>query len=798
MPQSRILQTLRAPEAQARLGHIVAHGASESRAALGREVCAQFGFVDARGTAQLTGCLKALEVLETERRIALPAPRPHGHRPSPRCLDAPVPAPVDVPAQVRDVEGLRLVVVEDEAQRRIWNTLLAREHPQGTTTVVGCQLRYLIGSAHGWLGAVGFSASALRLRARDAWMGWSDAQRTAHLHRVVCLSRFLIRPAVRCRHLASHVLGRVLRRVGTDFEARYHYRPWLVETFVEPEHDGASLRAANFVCVGSTAGRGRCDRAHDGARTVKSLYLYELALHWRRSLGVARVAPSLGPGEGLDSAQWAANEFGDAPLGDKRLSARLVRSAQLLASCPGRAFTGAPDRAAMKGYYRLIDHPDESQVTPAHIVAPHRARTVERMRAHDTVLCIQDGTDLNFATRPGCEGLSIIGRNQTSAKTLGLHLHLTLAVSGAGLPLGVLRCGFDPPPPGEASPEQASGEGGEERCAHQNTKQQTDDSAHKTRRWLDGLHDVAQAASPLPPKTRVLSVMDREADFFELFDTQRRIGRVDVLVRAKHDRRLGEGLPKLFATLRNAPADGHVEIDIARVSERPKSSRKPARPARSARIARAEVHYRELTLPPTIEGLAPATLWAVHVRETAPPEGEKPLEWFLLTSVRINHLDAALESIGHYLRRWRVEDFFRVLKSGCRAEHLGFHSAERLERALTIQAVIAWRLMLMTLLGREVPECAAELLFSDIELRFLADYAADAALPAPRNLAGAVRLVALLGGYHNRKHDPPPGHQIMWRGYERMSIATLGYRIAEQRRGSASMVQDESCEQGER
>ena len=271
--QSQILQTLRAPQAQARLKPIVAHGACESRAALGREVCAQFGFVDARGSAQLTGCLKALAVLETERAIALPAPRPHAHRPAPRCLDAPVPAPVEVPAQVRDVDGLRLVVVDEEAQRRIWNTLLAEEHPQGTTTFVGCQLRYLVESAHGWLGAVGFSASALHLRARDTWMGWSDAQRTAHLHRVVCLSRFLLRPAVRCRHLASHVLGRVLRRVGADFEARYHYRPWLVETFVAPEHDGASFRAANFVCVGRTAGRGRCDRAHDGTRTMKAVYL---------------------------------------------------------------------------------------------------------------------------------------------------------------------------------------------------------------------------------------------------------------------------------------------------------------------------------------------------------------------------------------------------------------------------------------------------------------------------------------------------------------------------------------------
>ena len=444
-------------------------------------------------------------------------------------------------------------------------------------------------------------------------------------------------------------------------------------------------------------------------------------------------------------------------MGDKRLSTRLVSSATLLASCPGHGLS-AHDRAAVKGYYRLIDHPAKSQVTPANIVAPHRERTVQRMREHDTVLYIQDGTDLHFATRPGCEGLSIIGRYQTSAETLGLHLHLTLAVSGAGLPLGVLRCGFD-------ASAQSEGES---------------EDGKKMQRWLEGLRDVAEAASQLRTRTRVISVMDREADFFELFDEQRRVGgAVEVLVRAKHDRRLGEGASKLFATLRNAPADGHVEIEIDRLSQRRKSSRKQARPARSARTARAEVHYRELTVPATVKGLKPVTLWAVHVRETVAPEGEKPVEWFLITSVRVENVQTAIELIGYYLRRWRVEDFFRVLKSGCRAEHLGFHSAERLQRALTIQAVIAWRVMLMTPLAREVPHGDAQLMFTDMELRFLADYAADAALPAPCDLAGAVRLVAILGGYQNRKHDPPPGHQLMWRGYERMSSATLRFRIAQ-------------------
>ena len=95
-----------------------------------------------------------------------------------------------------------------------------------------------------------------------------------------------------------------------------------------------------------------------------------------------------------------------------------------------------PDRAAVKSYYRLVDRPDESQVTPLNILAPHRTRTIARMRDQETVLFIQNRTDLNFATRPGGEGLGIIGRNQTSSKTLGLHLHLTLAVTGEGRPLG--------------------------------------------------------------------------------------------------------------------------------------------------------------------------------------------------------------------------------------------------------------------------------------------------------------------------------------------------------------------------
>ncbi len=123
---------------------------------------------------------------------------------------------------VGEVRGLRLVLVhpDDDTAMRTWNELIAREHPQGDRRLVGRQLRYLVSSEHGFLGAIGFSASALRLEARERWIGWTTEQRRMHQDRVVNLSRFLIRSSVRCRNLASHVLGRCLRRVGKDFETR--------------------------------------------------------------------------------------------------------------------------------------------------------------------------------------------------------------------------------------------------------------------------------------------------------------------------------------------------------------------------------------------------------------------------------------------------------------------------------------------------------------------------------------------------------------------------------------------------
>ena len=129
-----------------------------------------------------------------------------------------MPAPENVPAQAGQVRGLALVEVTNDDQRQLWNQLLQQEHPPGAVLHVGAQLRYLLLSDHGVLGALGFAASALALAARDAFIGWDEELRSRRLHRVVALSRFLLRPSVRCHNLASKALGLALRRLPDDFQ----------------------------------------------------------------------------------------------------------------------------------------------------------------------------------------------------------------------------------------------------------------------------------------------------------------------------------------------------------------------------------------------------------------------------------------------------------------------------------------------------------------------------------------------------------------------------------------------------
>ena len=183
--QNQIKRTLSQSTHLEYVSKLLANNEFRNRKALATRVCEAFAFYDPGGQAQRSGCLKALRELEAAGHFTLPASARRCGPRWPRRLAEPVALPLEVPAQAGAVCGLELIMVKTAEQMRIWNELMIEGHPQGAGPLVGRQLRYLIGSQHGWLGGFGFAAAALNLADRDAWIGWDAEQRSLHLHRVV-------------------------------------------------------------------------------------------------------------------------------------------------------------------------------------------------------------------------------------------------------------------------------------------------------------------------------------------------------------------------------------------------------------------------------------------------------------------------------------------------------------------------------------------------------------------------------------------------------------------------------------
>ena len=226
-----------------------------------------------------------------------------------------------------DLGHLDCSVVETDGQRQRWDTLLTREHWLGPRPLVGAKLRYLIRSEFfGDVAALSFSAPALRLSARDAFIGWDDATRGRLQSRTVCNRRLALSGHVQVENLASYVLALVLRQLPDDWQAQHGMRPVLVETFIDrTRHRGGCYRAANWTYVGDTSGRERNDRQHERSRSIKAIYVCPLHKQWRQQLGVKR-SPEYLP----DEDDWARHEFAHLKLHDKRLKERVMTVSRAL------------------------------------------------------------------------------------------------------------------------------------------------------------------------------------------------------------------------------------------------------------------------------------------------------------------------------------------------------------------------------------------------------------------------------------------------------------------------------------
>jgi hypothetical protein len=233
-----------------------------SRTELTCTLCEHLDWLTPAGRPKFEACTKLLARLEEAGELRLPSLRQDKSHPGPRSRE-PMPAgsridpPAPFPRSLSELETVRLRLVSDRHEEGLWNDYVERYHPLGYKKPFGYWARYFIDSGAHRLGCILLSGPAKALTVRDRWIGWTDRQRLKNLSWVVNNSRYLIFPWVEVANLASHVLGQLARRVGDDWQARWGYRPLLLETFVDPARfRGSCYQASGWELLGRSSGEG--------------------------------------------------------------------------------------------------------------------------------------------------------------------------------------------------------------------------------------------------------------------------------------------------------------------------------------------------------------------------------------------------------------------------------------------------------------------------------------------------------------------------------------------------------------
>ncbi len=733
-----------------RIWEAIEESPQSSRRKLARRLCEQMGWRATNGRLKEMGCRKALVALHRQGVIELPEADVPSVLQKPRVPGStPTVAVPDITCSIQALGEIEIQLVASRYSQgfRIWKALMDGYHYLGSGPLCGAQVRYLVWSSrYGYLGALSFSGSVWALKARDAYIGWTEGARRANLQRVICNSRFLMVPTVRVPNLASYVLGRCAKRIAGDWKARYGIAPVLMETFVDSRRFGAvSYRAANWVHVGQSRGR----FGAQGEACAKEIFLYPLRAQWRQIL---RAAPTVELGQRQRPAQaadWVEEELGTVGFYDPRLSRRLFSLVRDFYGQPQAPIPQAcGSRTKTKGAYRFFEN---KQVTMEVVLKAHVESAVERIRGHRLVLSVQDTTTVNYSAHPATEGLGPINTLQDGA--VGLLIHDTMAFTAEGTPLGLLdvQCwARDPQDRGKSR-----------------RRKETPIEQKESMKWLRSYRATAQVQR-LCPETMIVSVGDRESDIYELFwEASRTPQGPQLLVRCERSRNRKVGDLYLWEKMQRQPAAGMQEVYV------------PPKGPRPARKARLEVRYAPVTLkPPRHKAFEPIALWAVYAKEVGHgPQVKSPLEWMLLTTVEVSNFAQATERLAWYTKRWGIEIYHRTLKSGCRIEDRRLGSANRLEACLAIDMVVAWRIYHLTKLGRETPDVPCTVFFEEAEWKALYAfiYKTPKLPPRPPSLREAMRMTASLGGFLGRKCDGEPGTTSLWRGLQRLQDITVMY-----------------------
>jgi len=413
-----------------------------------------------------------------------------------------------------------------------------------------------------------------------------------------------------------------------------------------------------------------------------------------------------------------------------------------------------PNGGEAKGAYRFVEN---DRILPGCIREAHQQATLERVRAHPVVLAVQDTTSLNYSTHPKTQGLGLLGSH--SPKTIGLLLHSTLALTPTGQPLGFLHNAVR----------------ARQGCKLAATRSQRKLVHKESYKWVESLQ-ACQALAPLCPQTQLVNLTDREGDLYDLFVqalTAPSEARVHLLVRAHQNRKLEDPDRPLWQEVGRQRVAATLSVLVGRRGDQP------------SRIARLNIRFCavQLKAPKRKAGQPSIELWAIEAQESSlTPPGAARIVWRLLTTLPVTSAQEAIEKVQWYAQRWQIEVIHKVLKSGCQIEQRQLETAQRLERILSIDLVVAWRVLALCKAARELPDDPISNWLPSAQWQALCCYVYQRTTP-PKTVPGvreAVRWIAQMGGFLARKSDGEPGTKTLWRGLQHLSAMTDMWQVFHQ------------------
>lgn len=449
------------------------------------------------------------------------------------------------------------------------------------------------------------------------------------------------------------------------------------------------------------------------------------------------------------NGKWAELEFGGVEIGDKRRTKRLVQLARQRVEKPnGSIAESCGSKAGTKAAYRLLDNED---IEAEAIQSGHQRATVKRLAGEKVILAVQDTTQLNYTSHRATQGLGYL----QDLSHQGMLVHTTLVVNPQRVPYGIIQQQVWVRP----VEEYQKGHRRKERVTGEKESQ----------KWLTSLGAAARLQAELP-ESRVVSVGDSEADVYDLFWEAAKLEQ-DLLVRASVDRRVDHPERLLWEHVRSQEKAGEITIEV------------PRQAGKKARKAVLGIRYCQVRIRPPQrryqEELPVISLWAVLACEEVSPSGEETIEWLLLTTVAVNSFADSCERMQWYTCRWVIEMYHKVLKSGCRVEERQFADLNNLKRYLALDAVVAWRVLYMTLFSRETPsvDCTAILDVPQWQALYCFIHKTKSLPHQPPTLKEATFWIAQLGGFLGRKSDGRPGSMTIWRGIQRLSDITDAWLV---------------------